>query len=428
MLVRTLWLILPGLFILSGCSISEPMTSVISTPTAIVTEKTEPSFTPAPADTKTTAPTTLSPEIIEPSPSSTPQVNTVSDFPDVGNYAWELFASGFTRPLWLTALPGSVNDLVLAEQGGKVFTLDAGDSPTLLLDISSRISTGGSEQGLLGLAFHPEYKSTRWFFVNYTDLKGNTVISRFTAGEGLDSEIVLLEVEQPYSNHNGGQLIFGPDGYLYIGMGDGGSANDPLRHGQNVNTLHGSLLRIAVEPDGSYTIPKDNPFNGENGRAEIWAFGLRNPWRFSFDSLTGDLYIGDVGQRAWEEVNFLTAGTGAGSNFGWSVYEGSHPYIDQQAGTKTLTMPVTEYGHDQGCSITGGYVYRGTMAEWQGIYLYGDFCSGAVWGLLRDTNGEWQSMQLLQTQTRISSFGIDSNGEIYLLDYQGGEVFVLRKK
>ncbi len=428
--LKILLLVMTGLFILAGCSSGAPSLPETLTPSAAVTLLPEPSATSAPVNTKI-SPTeipTIDNAPTEPSPSTTPEAISATDFPDAGNYEWERFASGFTRPLWLTPLPGSVTDLVLVEQGGKVYTLNASASPTLFMDLSTRISTGGSEQGLLGLAFHPQYESTQWFFVNYTDLNGDTVISRFTAGEGLDSEIILLKVDQPYSNHNGGQLIFGPDGYLYIGMGDGGSADDPLRNGQNVNSLHGALLRIAIEPDGSYTIPEDNPFNSEDGLPEIWAIGLRNPWRFSFDSLTGDLYIGDVGQRSWEEVNFLPAGTGAGSNFGWSIYEGSHPFIDQQAGSDVLTMPVMEYGHDQGCSITGGYVYRGEMPEWQGIYLYGDFCSGTVWGLLRNTEDDWVSKQLFQTQTRISSFGVDNNGEIYLLDYQGGELFVLRKK
>jgi len=418
-----------SIMLLAGCSTVETLGTDLPLPTNT------PSFavpSQLPALTATQLPT---PQALAVSPTpeeaaQTPAVLMVNadQFPAAGNYTWEVVASGFNQPLWLTDVPGDSMRLIVVEQGGRVYVINPDGSWTVFLDISSKISTSGSEQGLLGLAFHPDYEGNNWFFVNYTDQIGDTVIARFTTGEGLDSERILLKIQQPFSNHNGGQLTFGPDGYLYIGMGDGGSADDPLRHGQNTATLHGALLRIKVEPDGTYSIPEGNPFDGTNGMSEIWAFGLRNPWRFSFDQLTGDLYIGDVGQRAREEINFVPAGSGAGANFGWSLYEGSQPYIQQQAGSEAFVMPVVEYGHDAGCSVTGGYVYRGEMPEWQGIYLYGDFCSGTVWGMLRDKNGAWQSSQLFQTQTRISSFGIDSEGEVYLIDYQGGEVYILNKK
>jgi glucose/arabinose dehydrogenase len=233
-----------------------------------------------------------------------------------------------------------------------------------------------------------------------------------------NSEALLVTIPQPYANHNGGHLTFGPDGYLYVAVGDGGAAGDPEDNAQNLGNPLGTLLRLDVDAAPTY-VPADNPFI-DQGSPLIWAYGLRNPWRFAFDRLTGDLYIGDVGQNQWEEINFVLAGDGAGANFGWDLLEASYPYEGMP--NPSLTAPVWEYDHGQGCSVTGGVVYRGTaLPEWSGVYLFGDFCYGTVWGLLRDANGEWQQQTLFQTDALITSFGEDEQGEIYLID-RGGTI------
>ncbi len=230
--------------------------------------------------------------------------------------------------------------------------------------------------------------------------------------------------QQPYENHNGGALAFGPDGYLYIALGDGGSGGDPLGNGQSLTTLLGKLLRIDVDGGEPYAIPASNPFAAGGGLLEIWAYGLRNPWRFTFDPLTGDLFIGDVGQGDWEEIDFLPAGSPGGANFGWNAYEGTHAYGGALREAGELVFPVAEYGHDVGNSVTGGVVYRGTLlSEWYGVYLYGDFGRGQVWGLVHQPDGAWQSGLLFETGSLISSFGQDASGEVYLVDYGG---FLLR--
>ncbi len=302
------------------------------------------------------------------------------------------------------------------------------------LDITSKVGSAGSEQGLLGLAFHPDFSHNPYFYVNYTDVNGNTVIARYQAhGDQADpgSEKVLMHIDQPFPNHNGGAMLFGPDGDLYIGLGDGGAEGDPLGNGQNTDVLLGKLLRIDVDHGDPYSIPSSNPFVAGGGRPEIWAYGLRNPWRVSFDRATGDLYIADVGQDNWEEVDFLPAGSPGGSNFGWSYREGLHRYsLASPPGHVHFIDPVAEYSHaDSSCAISGGYVYRGSMQEWQGIYLYGDFCSGLIWGLLHSGPGaslSWQSRLLFQTRAHITTFGQDPSGEIYLAD-RGGTIYKLGK-
>ena len=227
-------------------------------------------------------------------------------------------------------------------------------------------------------------------------------------------------IEQPYSNHNGGALAFGPDGYLYAGLGDGGLAGDPHKNGQNTTSLLGKILRIDVNNGNPYAIPSDNPFGNE-----VWAYGLRNPWRISFDSATGDLYIGDVGQGDWEEIDYLPVGSQGGANFGWSIMEGNHGYDGEaQPG---LLLPAAEYSHNEGgCSVTGGYVYRGAMPEWNGIYLYGDYCTGTVWGLILSKAG-WQSQVMFETGVTITSFGQDESGEIYFAS-DNGNIYQLTNK
>lgn len=323
--------------------------------------------------------------------------------------------SGLERPVDIQSAGGGPGRLFIVEKVGRIrIVLEDQILPETFLDISDRVGSGGNEQGLLGLAFHPNYAENGHFFVNYTDKSGNTNIARFTAmGPNIadpGSEKAIFYVEQPFRYHNAGALAFGPDGYLYIPLGDGGSGSDPQNHGQNLNTALGSILRVDVDNGDPYAIPGDNPFGNE-----IWAYGLRNPWRISFD-VTGDLYIGDVGENQWEEIDMIPAGSAGGQNLGWSILEGTHPYNgSSQAG---LTPPVAEYRHGPGCSVTGGYVYRGAMREWMGVYFFGDYCSGEVWGLIQ-SDGGWQAQILFDAGVNITSFGRDESGELYLAGDNG---------
>jgi glucose/arabinose dehydrogenase len=348
------------------------------------------------------------------------------NFPDPTDYEWRLIVSGLTSPIGLVNAGDDSGRLFVVEQPGliRIFR-DGALLPEPFLDISGKLSCCG-ERGLLGLAFHPNYDQNGYFFVNYTDLNGDTVISRFQVSNNSEladqaSEIQLLGVAQPFPNHNGGGLAFGPDGYLYVGLGDGGSAGDPLGNAQNTHNLLGKLLRLDVDQSDLYAVPTGNPFAESGGAPEIWFFGLRNPWRFSFDSLTGDLFIGDVGQGSWEEVDYLSAGIPGGANLGWNYREGSHPYSASSVPDDSLLIdPVAEYGHDQGISVIGGVIYRGEqLPDWQGIYLYGDYGSGIIWGLFQAEDGSWQNTQLFQTGNRITSFGEDESGEVYYVDPQG---------
>ncbi|MCB0406258.1 MAG: PQQ-dependent sugar dehydrogenase [Bdellovibrionales bacterium] len=329
----------------------------------------------------------------------------------------------FSRPLSLVQIPAPGDLLFIAEQGGNIFSFENDRETTvkaLVLDLSTRVLSNGNEQGLLGLALTPKWSEAPALYVNYTAANPTrTVVSRFAldAHSGIadpSSEKVLLEVPQPFSNHNGGMLAFGPDGYLYIGLGDGGSGGDPLQHGQNPHTLLASILRIDPTENG-YHIPADNPFatTPELGRAEIWAYGLRNPWRFSFDRVTGTLWAGDVGQNAFEEIDIILPGR----NYGWNTCEGMHRYPQGDSCPAGTQAPLYEYDHSEGRSITGGYVYRGT--EWPelfGHYLYADFVSRRVWAL----NPETTTNRLLATADEpIASFGEDRNGNLYLLGFAG---------
>lgn len=358
-----------------------------------------------------------------PFPSASP-LPSVGAFPDARAYLWEQVIGDLKRPVDIQSPPGD-DRLFILEQDGRIRLWQNGQLlPEPFLDITDRVGTRGSEQGLLGLAFHPRFSENGYFYVNYTDRQGNTVIARFQASPGATqapaaSEKRLLYIPQPYPNHNGGGMAFGPDGYLYLGLGDGGSAGDPQNHAQNPRALLGKLLRIDVDSGDPYAIPPDNPFGNE-----VWAYGLRNPWRFAFDR-NGDLYIADVGQNKWEEVDFLPAGTLGGANFGWNLWEGNHPYKFNPP-AEGMIFPVAEYGHDQGCSITGGVVYRGSMPEWQGVYFFGDYCSGVIWGLLRTPQG-WQMQRLFETGANITTFGQDANGEVYFA-HHGGSVYRLRRR
>ncbi len=348
--------------------------------------------------------------------------------------ALELVVSGLTFPLGLSAPPGDPRLFVVEKDGTIRIVRDGALVAEPFLDVSAKISRG-SEQGLLGLAFHPEFAANGRFFVNYTDVDGRTRIAAYRASAEPDradpaSEEILLTIEQPFSNHNGGGLAFGPDGFLYIGMGDGGSGGDPLGNGQDRGDLLGSLLRIDVSAASGYTIPPGNPFVGEQGaRGELWDLGLRNPWRFSFDRATGDLYIADVGQSEREEIDVATSagGGGRGLNYGWNTMEGSVCYGGGTCDRTGLVVPVVEYAHDQGCSVTGGYVYRGAaVPAIAGHYFYADYCQGWVRSF-RYQNGvaiearEWSS---LEPGGPVASFGEDSSGELYILD-AGGSVYRL---
>lgn len=338
--------------------------------------------------------------------------------------------NGLAMPLFLTSPPGDLHRLFVVEKPGRIRIIrDGGLVPTPFLDITGKVSNG-SEQGLLGLAFHPEYATNGLFVVNYTNTAGDTRVAVYHVSadpERADaaSEQVILAVDQPFSNHNGGMVVFGPDGKLYIGLGDGGSGGDPQSNGQNRNTLLGKILRLNVSGTGQVSIPSDNPFVGQTGvRTEIWSWGLRNPWRFSFDRLTGDLYIGDVGQNAREEIDVATDRPqfGQGRNFGWNIMEGTACFGGSSCNKTGLTLPVLDYGHGEGCSVTGGYVYRGAaLAAYAGHYFYADYCQGWVRSFRLAGPGvsdqkDWTS---LRPGSQILSFGEDAAGEVYVLTSSG---------
>jgi glucose/arabinose dehydrogenase len=346
--------------------------------------------------------------------------------------------SGLAEPTAIAHAGDGSGRLFVVEQGGQVRILRDGVlSPTPFLNLSGRILSGG-ERGLLGLAFPPGYADKGYFYVDYTRTgDGATVVSRFRGTADADladlaSEEVLLVVPQPFSNHNGGQLAFGPDGMLYVALGDGGSGGDPQGNGQNPDSLLGKLLRLDVEggstPGGPpYRIPPDNPFVGDSAaRDEIWATGLRNPWRFSFDRLTGDLYIADVGQGRMEEIDFQAAASPGGANYGWNLFEGPACFIPAVGCLPPARYepPAAFYDHSLGCSVTGGYVYRGPSGNpgLQGLYIYGDFCSGRLWGLQR-VGSVWENRVLTETPFSISTFGEDEAGRLYLADYGAGTLY-----
>ena len=395
-------------------------------------ESTTPTDIPGATSTLAPAPTGAG-TAAKPTETAAPTAAASPTLPPASQVTWQSLISGLDIPVFITHAGDNSGRLFIIEKPGRVRIFQDGTlQPEPFLDITSRVGSQGNEQGLLGLAFHPEVSKNGYFYIYYTDLNGDTVVSRFNLSTNdpnradPGSETRLLCIPQPFQNHNGGMLAFGPDGYLYIGTGDGGSAGDPQGNGQSLDTLLGKILRIDVNGGEPYAIPSSNSFEG-GILPEIWAYGLRNPWRFSFDRLTGNLFIGDVGQNQWEEVDYLPAGSPAGMNFGWNVYEGNHPYADGQlSGTSQDARPVAEYDHSQGCSVTGGYVYRGSqMPAWQGVYLFGDYCSGSVWGLVQESNGNWQQEQLFENVGRISSFGEDQDGELYLVDI-GGTIYRLQ--
>ena len=385
-------------------------------------------LSPTPAPVNTPAATPASAADGTTPPTSTPESQQPPSWPDIALVETH---SGLRNPVDLASARDGSGRLYVVEQIGLVqeFTDGVkGQSP--FMDIRDRVSCCG-ERGLLGIAFPPDFASSRVVYVNYTTTAPgglHTRVSRFTLRDDIHqvdpaSETILMQFPQPWRNHNGGQIAFGPDGNLWIGTGDGGSGGDPQDNGQKGQTLLGKLLRIDVTSttDAPYAIPEDNPFVGNDEFLdEIWAYGLRNPWRFSFDRETGDLYIADVGQNAWEEVNFQPASSPGGENYGWRITEGLHCF-NPSVGCSTAgqTLPVAEYDRLSGLSITGGYVYRGQdQPSMQGIYFYADYVTGRIWGL-QSVNGVWESKMLLDSAHSVSSFGEDEAGNLYLVDYSG---------
>lgn len=368
------------------------------------------------------------PRPVAPSPTTTPPTTST---PPATAAAWPDTIGGFERPTEIAAPDDGSDRLFVTEQRGVIRVVRAG---TLLgspaLDIRGRVGSSGSEQGLLGLAFPPGFASKGYAYIHYTDTSGTSRVYRVRVSakdpDRFDPSTMqaILSVRQPFANHNGGQLAFGPDGYLYVGLGDGGGGGDPGNRARSLSTLLGKILRIDTEstPDSSgYRVPEDNPFVARAGaRPEIWEYGLRNPWRFSFDGATGDLWIADVGQNAWEEIDHVPGGTG-GLDFGWSLYEGNNLFKAKAKHAGTV-WPVFEYSHRLGESVTGGYVYRGSAyTDMQGLYVFGDFGSGRIWTLRRD-GSRWVARLARTTSYSISTFGLDGSKELWVADYATGDI------
>lgn len=349
-------------------------------------------------------------------------------------YEWVKVADNFDIPLGLFHAGDGSGRLFVVEQGGKILILQDGQVlPEPFLDISELLPPSVpygiyTEQGLLGLAFHPNYRENGIFFVSYSNRLGDSVLARYQVSANdpnradPSSAMILLEVDQPFEDHNGGNIVFSPiDGYLYMGLGDGGRPAEPNYNSQNPRLYLGKMLRLDVDVEAGYRVPDDNPFVGNpDYLPEIWALGLRNPWRFTFDRKTGDLYIGDVGQWLYEEIDFQPASSRGGENYGWSAFEATHPYLEDETVLGEHTPPILEYGHDAGLSVAGGYVYRGQdLPQLDGLYFYGDYVNGIVWVAYRDESGAWQSETFMDTPFVISSFGEDEQGELYLVDYKG---------
>jgi glucose/arabinose dehydrogenase len=373
----------------------------------------------SPAATNDSSPTETASETPLPEPTEVPVVTGLPSSVSLERVFPDLAFQGMTG-----LYAREDGSWLVTEQPGRIQLIDASGEASLFLDLQDRVNPGGFEEGLLGLALAPDHAASGDFYVYYSATNPRrSVISRFTSSPGggdLASEEIILEVEQPFGNHNGGQIAFGPDGYLYIGLGDGGSARDPQGNGQNLETLLGSILRIDVSGGGpGYTVPPDNPFVGQgSARGEIWAYGMRNPWRFSFDAATGDLWVGDVGQNAREEIDVVEGG----GNYGWNITEGFTCLGGgDSCNTDGLTPPVFDYPNPgEGCSVTGGFVYRGSaIPEMQGAYVYSDYCSGTIWALRYDGSKVTDQREIAQTGFSVSSFAQGNDLEIYVLEIAG---------
>lgn len=366
---------------------------------------------------------------LTPPPRCTPTAEPAPAASPVDSIELQWIAGGLSKPLYVTHAQDE--RLFVVEQQGtiRIISPDGTVGNVPFLNIIDRTNSGRNEQGLLGLAFHPDYQQNGRLFVNYTHADGSTVVSEFSAAADpnqadVSSERQLIKIAQPYANHNGGMIDFGPDGYLYIGMGDGGSQNDPENRAQDLSSLLGKILRIDVNGAQPYAIPADNPFvNNDAARNEIWSYGWRNPWRFSFDSATGDMIVGDVGQNAIEEISLNPAAAG-GLNFGWRIFEGNECYLDDCT-TSDLQPAIAQYTHAGGhCSVTGGYMHRGSEnPSLYGNYFFADYCSSQMWRLFPNEDGSFSMAALSQPGFFISSFGIDINGEVYLTNQVGGEIY-----
>lgn len=345
----------------------------------------------------------------------------------------EEVAGGFTRPTFVTNAGDGSGRLFVVEKPGLITIIKDGKKlGTPFLDLTSVVRSSGNEQGMLGLAFHPQFEQNGRFFVAYTAKNADNTVAEYhvkTTGSDVadpGSGKTLFAVPDKYPNHNGGMLAFGPDGYLYISMGDGGSGGDPDGNGQNLGTLLGKLLRLDVDSGDPYGIPPTNPFAKIAGaRSEIWSYGLRNPWRFSFDRETGDIWIGDVGQNRYEEIDFQAAADKGGANYGWNIMEGLHCFQPESGCNQDgLVKPVFEYSHDSGgCSVTGGYVYRGAgIPSLRGAYLFTDYCRATLWATHQDTGGTFTTTEIGELPEGVSAFGEDEAGELYITVDQAGTV------
>ena len=412
---------------MAAAACSQPALTPTSTPTPSPLTPTQ--TTQTPASTPTSGLPVLADTPAPPTPTPTP-ANTAASAPLLQSIDVEVAFPNlsFERMVFLTHAGDDTDRLFLVLQPGRIMVFPNQSDVSraeVVLDIRDRVNDRGNEEGLLGLAFDPRFAENGYFYVYYSASNPRrSVLSRFSVdGEQAnpDSERVVLEVPQPYSNHNGGAIHFGADGYLYVALGDGGSSGDPKGNGQDPGTFLGSILRIdpaAASSYGNYSVPEDNPFVGVSGfRDEIWAFGFRNPWRFSFDRETGDMWAGDVGQRGYEEIDLVKPGL----NYGWNVMEGFHCYPPSVSSCRQdgLELPLAEYPLTSGnCAVTGGYVYRGSRVPLlRGAYLYGDFCSGRIWGLIYDGNQVSDAQLLLDSSLQISSFGEDEAGELYILSF-----------
>ncbi len=412
---------------LAQTSTAAPTASVAASPAPTGTISRLPSEPPAAVPTNGTSATTY------PTPQPPPTTESIVAAPLQPLDVSPAFPKLRFERLTNLAQPAAEDRLLfVTEQRGLIHGFvndpDAAES-SIFLDITDRVSTRGNEEGLLGLAFDPKYSENGRLYVYYSASNPRrSVLSRFQAQTDapaqadVGSEVIIMEIPQPYSNHNGGQLAFGPDGYLYVGLGDGGSSGDPKSNGQDLGSLLGSVLRIDVSRETDrpgYGIPSDNPFIGVGGaREEIWAYGLRNPWRFSFDRETGDLWLGDVGQNKWEEIDLIEKG----GNYGWNVMEGAHCFRPGTGcDTSGLEPPTWEYSSDEGCSVIGGYVYRGDwLPSLRGAYVYADYCSGSIWALREEDGSVTEQRLIARLDGNITSFGEDNEGNLYILTQSSG--------